>query len=59
MKKYIQPQTTQMAINIESHLLLASGEVQDTKLQVKDGEVINNSEYSIGKGWASDNWTEE
>ena len=47
-----------MAINIESHLLLASGEVQDTKLQVKD--VVSDSEdYSIGKGWASDNWTEE
>ena len=58
MKKYIQPQTTQMAINIESHLLLASGEVQDTKLQVKDN-VIDSEEYSIGKGWASDNWTEE
>ena len=58
MKKYIQPQTTQIAINIESHLLLASGEVQDTKLQVKDN-VIDSEEYSIGKGWASDNWTEE
>ena len=58
MKKYIQPQTAQIAINIESHLLLASGEVQDTKLQVKD--VVSDSEdYSIGKGWASDNWTEE
>lgn len=58
MKKYIQPQTTQIAINIESHLLLASGEVQDTKLQVKD--VVSDSEdYSIGKGWASDDWTEE
>lgn len=56
MKKYIQPQTTQMAINIESHLLLGS----DVKeLQVKDGEVITSEEYSIGKGWASDNWTEE
>ena len=56
MKKYIQPQTTQMAINIESHLLLGS----DVKeLQVKDGEVINTSEFSIGKGWSSDNWTEE
>ena len=59
MKKYIQPQTTQMSINIESHLLLASGEVQDTKLQVKDGEVITSSEFSIGKGWTSDDWTEE
>lgn len=58
MKKYIQPQTTQIAINIESHLLLASGEVQDTKLQVKDN-VIDSEEYSIGKGWASDDWTEE
>lgn len=58
MKKYIQPQTTQMAINIESHLLLASGEVQDTKLQVTN-DVINSEDYSIGKGWASDNWTEE
>ena len=58
MKKYIQPQTTQIAINIESHLLLASGEVQDTKLQVKDN-VIDSEEYSIGKGWACDNWTEE
>ena len=47
-----------MAINIESHLLLASGEVQDTKLQVKD-DVIKTEDYSIGKGWASDNWTEE
>lgn len=55
MKKYIQPQITQMSINIESHLLLGS----DVKeLQVTD-EVINTSEYSIGKGWASDNWTEE
>ena len=58
MKKYIQPQTTQIAINIESHLLLASGEVQDTKLQVKD-DVIKTEDYSIGKGWASGNWTEE
>ena len=58
MKKYIQPQTTQIAINIESHLLLASGEVQDNKLQVTD--VVSDSEdYAIGKGWASDNWTEE
>lgn len=58
MKKYIQPQTTQIAINIESHLLLASGEVQDTKLQVTD--IVSDSEdYSIGKGWAIDNWTEE
>ena len=59
MKKYIQPQITQMSINIESHLLLASGEVQDTKLQVKDSEVITSSEFSIGKGWTSDDWTEE
>lgn len=58
MKKYIQPQTTQMSINIESHLLLASGEVQDNKLQVTN-DVINSEDYSIGKGWASDNWTEE
>ena len=58
MKKYIQPQTTQMAINIESHLLLGS-DVQDNKLQVKDGEVVTTDEFSIGKGWASDNWTEE
>lgn len=58
MKKYIQPQTTQMAINIESHLLIGS-DVKDTKLQVKDGEVVTTDEYSIGKGWASDNWTEE
>lgn len=58
MKKYIQPQTTQIAINIESHLLLAS-DVKDTKLQVKDGEVVTTDEFSIGKGWASDNWTEE
>ena len=58
MKKYIQPQTTQMSITIESHLLLASGEVQDTKLQVKDN-VIDSEDYSIGKGWASDDWTEE
>ena len=58
MKKYIQPQTTQMAINIESHLLLASGEVQDNKLQVTNN-VIDSEDYSIGKGWASDNWTEE
>lgn len=58
MKKYIQPQTTQMSINIESHLLLGS-DVKDNKLQVKDGEVINTSEFSIGKGWSSDNWTEE
>ena len=57
MKKYIQPQTAQIAINIESHLLLGS-EVQDTKLQVKD-DVIKTEDYSIGKGWASDNWTEE
>lgn len=56
MKKYIQPQTAQMSINIESHLLSGS----DVKeLQVKDGEVITSEEYSIGKGWASDNWTEE
>ena len=55
MKKYIQPQTTQMSINIESHLLLGS----DVKeLQVTD--VVSDSEdYAIGKGWASDNWTEE
>ena len=58
MKKYIQPQTTQMSINIESHLLLGS-DVKDNQLQVKDGEVITSEEYSIGKGWASDNWTEE
>lgn len=58
MKKYIQPQTTQMAINIESHLLLGS-DVKDTKLQVKDSEVVTTDEFSIGKGWASDNWTEE
>lgn len=58
MKKYIQPQTTQIAINIESHLLLASGEVQDNKLQVTNN-VIDSEDYSIGKGWASDNWTEE
>ena len=58
MKKYIQPQTTQIAINIESHLLLAS-DVKDPKLQVKDGEVFTTDEFSIGKGWASDNWTEE
>ena len=58
MKKYIQPQTTQMAINIESHLLIGS-DVKDNNLQVKDGEVITSEEYSIGKGWASDNWTEE
>lgn len=58
MKKYIQPQTAQIAINIESHLLLASGEVQDTKLQVTN-DVINTEDYAIGKGWASDNWTEE
>lgn len=58
MKKYIQPQTTQMAINIESHLLLGS-DVKDTKLQVKDDEVVTTDEFSIGKGWASDNWTEE
>ena len=57
MKKYIQPQTTQMSINIESHLLLGS-DVKDTKLQVKD-DVIKTEDYSIGKGWASDNWTEE
>lgn len=57
MKKYIQPQTTQMSINIESHLLLGS-EVQDTKLQVTN-DVIKTEDYSIGKGWASDNWTEE
>lgn len=56
MKKYIQPQITQMSINIESHLLLGS-DVQE--LQVKDGEVITTSEYSIGKGWTSDDWTEE
>lgn len=58
MKKYIQPQTTQIAINIESHLLLASGEVPDNKLQVTNN-VIDSEDYSIGKGWASDNWTEE
>lgn len=58
MKKYIQPQTTQMAINIESHLLLGS-DVKDNNLQVKDGEVVTTEEFSIGKGWASDNWTEE
>ena len=58
MKKYIQPQTTQMSINIESHLLSGS-DVKDNTLQVKDGEVITSEEYSIGKGWASDNWTEE
>ena len=58
MKKYIQPQTAQMAINIESHLLLGS-DVKDPTLQVKDGEVITTEEYSIGKGWASDDWTEE
>ena len=58
MKKYIQPQTAQIAINIESHLLLASGEVQDNKLQVTNNE-IDSEDYSIGKGWASDNWTEE
>ncbi|MDY4557175.1 MAG: hypothetical protein SPE09_00670 [Alloprevotella sp.] len=58
MKKYIQPQTAQIAINIESHLLLASGEEQDTNLKLTDNE-IDSEEYSIGKGWASDNWTEE
>ena len=58
MKKYIQPQTTQMSINIESHLLIGS-DVKDDTLKVKDGEVITSEEYSIGKGWASDNWTEE
>ena len=58
MKKYIQPQTTQIAINIESHLLLASGEEKDNKLQVTNN-VIDSEDYSIGKGWASDNWTEE
>ena len=58
MKKYIQPQTAQIAINIESHLLSGS-DVKDTKLQVKDGEVVTTDEFSIGKGWASDNWTEE
>lgn len=58
MKKYIQPQTTQIAINIESHLLLASGEEPDNKLQVTN-KVIDSEDYSIGKGWASDNWTEE
>lgn len=58
MKKYIQPQTTQMAINIESHLLIGS-DVKDNNLQVKDGEVVTTEEFSIGKGWASDNWTEE
>ncbi|MCI6295724.1 MAG: hypothetical protein MR605_08225 [Bacteroidales bacterium] len=58
MKKYIQPQTAQIAINIESHLLLASGEEQDTNLKLTDN-VIDSEEYSIGKGWASDNWTEE
>ena len=57
MKKYIQPQTTQIAINIESHLLLGS-DVKDNKLQVTN-DVINSEDYSIGKGWASDNWTEE
>lgn len=58
MKKYIQPQTTQIAINIESHLLLASGEVRDTNLKLTD-KVSDSEDYSIGKGWASDNWTEE
>ena len=58
MKKYIQPQTTQMSINIESHLLLASGEEQDSKLKLTN-DVINSEDYAIGKGWASDNWTEE
>lgn len=58
MKKYIQPQITQIAINIESHLLLASGEEKDNKLQVTNN-VIDSEDYSIGKGWASDNWTEE
>lgn len=58
MKKYIQPQTTQIAINIESHLLLASGEEQDTKLQVTN-DVIKTEDFAIGKGWSSDNWTEE
>lgn len=58
MKKYIQPQTTQMAINIESHLLIGS-DVKDNNLQVKDGEEVTTEEFSIGKGWASDNWTEE
>ena len=58
MKKYIQPQTTQIAINIESHLLIGS-DVKDNNLQVKDGEVVTTEEFSIGKGWASDNWTEE
>lgn len=58
MKKYIQPQTAQIAINIESHLLSASGEVQDTKLQVTN-DVINTEDFAIGKGWSSDNWTEE
>ena len=57
MKKYIQPQTAQIAINIESHLLLGS-DVQDNKLQVTNN-VIDSEDYSIGKGWASDNWTEE
>lgn len=57
MKKYIQPQITQMSINIESHLLLASGE-QDTKLQVTN-DVIKTEDFAIGKGWASDDWTEE
>ena len=58
MKKYIQPQTTQMSINIESHLLLASGEMQDSNLKLTD-DVINTEDYAIGKGWTSDNWTEE
>ena len=58
MKKYIQPQTAQIAINIESHLLSASGEVQDSNLKLTDN-VIDSEDYSIGKGWASDNWTEE
>ena len=58
MKKYIQPQTAQIAINIESHLLLASGEEQDTKLQVTN-DVIKTEDFAIGKGWSSDNWTEE
>lgn len=58
MKKYIQPQTTQIAINIESHLLLASGEEQDSNLKLTN-DVIKTEDYSIGKGWASDNWTEE
>ena len=55
MKKYIQPQTAQIAINIESHLLLGS----DVKELQVTNDVINTEDYAIGKGWASDNWTEE